>query len=995
MLSVPLDESFRFIHEPLRTLEGAVPLLDNGSLADALKERIVHSRGGTFLVAGFRGVGKTTLVVRALEEIAQDRPEGELILPVVLSVARPMSTEQLLFAVVRRIFETLDDAGVLRLLPNDTRRSLLLAYMRTSLSFKETRSDASERATTVDLNVGQKLLGTVGLQLPKSSLSNKRTRSLATEAAFLAYSETDVEHDMIRIVRLLSEERHIHGARRSPPSWLKPFLPRRLRRRRCPVVHLVVVLDEVDKLTATQEGIAEVQALLAGMKNVITMGGAHYVLVAGPELQDHVLVDAGRGNGLYESIFAWRLYVPCNWAAPTRLLKSLVPDPGDRGSRSRLGQFERYLRFKARGVPRRLLHEFNSFVIWRADKPWLQVDPGDWDRIAFYAWLEDVLDRFFTATTQHKLLPVPIDRDRWMLGAYYVVDWILRGEGRRPFTTADVRRAIDDNELDPLLRIADDAVGALLEHLKAEDVLDLVRSAGATSTMMADVSESQLPVYRLAESAKKRLLGIAVSNEAERANLQLPMAPRPAGNDRPEARYAQLDERYELRGFIGQGGSSTVYEGIDLVLQRRVAVKVLREVRGGKDDVALQRFLREAQLTAGLRHPNIVSVYEVVTHGPNLAIVMELVEGELLSGLITDGQRLPLLEMIQTAVTMTTALTYLEQKGLARIDIKPANIMINPERGPVIIDLGIARRVQPSIGAFMTSPGAGMIGTPAYMAPEQINGEAPDIRADIFALGLTLYTCINGRNPYSGSPLPQVLQRILNEDLDVSVLPVSKALRTVIARAVARDRDQRFQHPQAMLDALLATPEWDGRVRTYDLGDAAVADAGSYDSDGSRSWPPRYTRETPADEFGPRWDDALEKWTENFGRLPDDGGPSGNGDDPSAAVEDGSGAAENGDRSSGKKSLTTRALATRLGKSPRAVRRMVTTGRIPAERTKAGYRFSLEDVLAALDMTRHDEMAAEKDGKETPPHTNSPSEPPQQDDQEAMPDAEADRPGTH
>ncbi|WP_168221075.1 protein kinase [Actinomadura sp. WMMA1423] len=985
MLNVPLDESFRFIHEPLRTLEGAIPLLGNGSLADALKERVVHSRGGTFLVAGFRGVGKTTLVVRALEEIAQDHPEGELILPVVLSVARPMSTEQLLFAMVRRIFETLDDAGVLRLLPNDTKRSLLLAYMRTSLSFKETRSDATERATTVDLNVGgpgQKLLGSVGLQLPKSSLSNKRTRSLATEAAFLAYSETDVEHDMIRIVRLLSEERHIHGTRRRTPSWLKMFAPRRLRRRRCPSVHLVVVLDEVDKLTATQQGIAEVEALLAGMKNVITMGGAHYVLVAGPELQDHVLVDAGRGNGLYESIFAWRLYVPCDWAAPTRLLKSLVVDSGDHESRSRLDRFELYLRFKARGVPRRLLHEFNSFVIWQAGKPRLRVDPADWDRIAFYAWLEDVLDRFFTATTQHRLLPVPIDRDRWMLGAYYVVDWILRGEGRRPFTTADVRRAIDDNELDPLLRIADDTVGALLEHLKAEDVLDLVRSAGATSTMMADVSESQLPVYRLAESAKHRLLGIAVSNEAERANLQLPMAPRPAGAGRPEARYAQLDERYELRAFIGQGGSSTVYEGFDLILQRRVAIKVLREVRDGKDDVALQRFLREAQLTAGLRHPNIVSVYEVVTHGPNLAIVMEMVEGELLSDLLTDGCRLPLLELIQTAVTMTTALTYLEQKGLARIDIKPANIMMNPERGPVIIDLGIARRVRPSAETFMTSPGAGMIGTPAYMAPEQINGGAPDIRADIFALGLTLYTCVNGRNPYSGSPLPEVLHRILNEDLDVSVLPVSKALRTVIARAVARDPDRRFQHPQAMLEALLATPEWDGRARTYDLGDLAVAEVGS---DGPGSWPPPYTIETPVGEADSSWDDALENWTRNFGRLPDSGTTSGNGDDSSGAAEPE--AADDGSRSMERKTLTTRALATRLGKSPRAVRRLVTTGRIPADRTKAGYRFSLEEVLAALDTTRHDEKAPEKNGKGTRPRLNAPSEPLRHEEQEAVPDS--------
>ncbi|MFD0689716.1 protein kinase domain-containing protein [Actinomadura fibrosa] len=967
MLNVPLDESFRFIHEPLRTVEGAIPLLGNQGLADTLKERIVYSRGGTFLVAGFRGVGKTTLVVRALEEIARKRPADEQILPVVLSVARPMSTEQLLFAVVRRVFEALDDARILRALPSDTKRSLLLAYMRTSLSFKETRSDASERATSVDLNVsapGQKLLGAVGLQLPKAGLSNKRTRSLATEAAFLAYSETDAEHDMMRIVRLLSEQPRV----REPRRGLLGRVSRRRRRGRSPVVHLVVVLDEVDKLTATQKGIAEVESLLAGMKNVITMSGAHYIVVAGPELQDHVLMDAGRGNGVYESIFAWRLYVPCNWSAPKRLLDGLVQRPRDHESLERLERFERYLRFKARGVPRRLLHEFNSFVTWRAGRPWLRVERADWDRIAFYAWLEDTVDGFFTATTQHKLLPVPIDRDRWMLGAYYVVDWILRGEGRQPFTAADIMRAIEDNELDPLLRIAADTVEALLDHLKAGDVLELVRSASATSTMMADVSESRLPVYRLAESAKRRLVGIAVSNEAERAGLELPMAPRPMRPERAEARYARLDERYELRGFLGQGGSSTVYEGFDLILQRRVAVKVLRDVRGGGDGAALQRFLREAKLTAGLNHANIVSVHEVVTHGPDLAIVMELVEGELLSARLEGGRRLPLHEMIQTAVTMTTALAYLEHKGLARIDIKPANIVMNPQRGPVIIDLGIARHVLPSADSWTTRPGSGMIGTPAYMAPEQINGEVPDIRADIFALGLTLYTCANGRNPYAGDPLPRVVQRILNEDPDVSVLPVSAELRAIIARALARDRDLRFQHPQAMLDALLATPEWAGRARVYGAEEVAPDDTGPR---GRHAWPPAYTRETPVGESGSSWEDAAENWTENYGhkaggaeRSGNGHGPAGNGHGPSAAGTDSSGAEGNGRRPKERSSLTTRVLAARLGKSPRAVRRMVTMGRIPAERTKTGYRFLWEDVQAALEVTRHDAVPSGEHGKD-------------------------------
>jgi len=855
MLNLPLKGSFRYVHEPLRASEDAIPVLGHHGLTGELKDRIAYSRGGTFLVTGFRGVGKTTLVLRALDEIHRARPEHETVVPVVLNVARPMTTVQLLFTVVRRLFETLQEEGVLDRLPDDLQQSLLTAYLRTSLTIKETRSDAAERTASVELNLP-------GLQLPKTTAANKRTRSSGSEHQLLPYTAEDVEHDVTRIVgRLAGGAGSAVEARRGP--WWRPA-----RQRPPSTVRLVVVLDELDKLTDATTGVAELEALLGGLKNVVSTGGAHYIVVAGPELQDRVVQDSVRGNGLYEGIFAWRLYVPCDWTASARLLEGVVPDSGFERDRLRLKLFERYLSFKARGVPRRLLNEFNSFVFWDEGVPRLRIEHKDWDRISFYAWLEGVIDEFFTQATQNRLFPIPIDRDRWFLGVRFLMDWILRNEGRQPFTAADIERAIEGDEIDRLLHIGRETIDGFLAHLEAKDVLTLVRDIGATSTIMADVSESRLPSYLLAESAGLRLLSIAELDETERAILDASRSPRPVVPGRPDIRYPQLQDRYELGALLGQGASSTVYAGVDLTLQRPVAIKILRP--GYRENVmALGRFQREARLTAELDHPHVVHVHEVVARDADLAIVMELVEGQVLGERLKAGGRLPLPEMIQLAVDLSDTLVYLAGKGLARIDLKPSNIVMHPTRGPVIVDLGIARHVVESAENDMTRPGDWMIGTPAYMAPEQINGDRPDIRADLFSLGIVLYTCVNGRHPFAGLAKSEVYRRIVNEDLETSGLPVSAKLREVIALALVRDREGRFQHPVQMRDALLETPEWAGRLRQYDsYREAPEAEA----MEGDRSWPPTYTRETPyANETPARppglsWQDGGEaEWTDLFG----------------------------------------------------------------------------------------------------------------------------------
>ncbi|MCP2342087.1 protein kinase domain-containing protein [Actinomadura rupiterrae] len=926
---VPLHEDFRYVHEPLWESRPGLPDLGHTQLTEALRERITYSRGGTFLITGFRGVGKTTMVQRALAALADHPPEGRRVLPVVLSVARPMSTAHLLFAIVRRVFEALNETGEFDRLPEATRQSLLLTYMRTSLSFKETRSNATEHGASAEVGLsaaGLKALGAAGLSLPKVGMSAKRTRSLATEAAFLAYSETDVEHDMMRIVRMLSAARP--GARRR-------FVP--LRRRAEPPLSLVVVLDEVDKLTAAKKGMAALERLLAGMKNVISMPGAYYVVVAGPDLQDRVLLDIGRGNGVYESVFAWRLYVPCSWPAARTLVNGLIVGGDDAPLHEPLRRLSLYLTYKSRGVLRKLLQETHAFVSWQDGRPYLRFSPEDWERVSFYADLERTLQGFFDASAD-RVFPSEIDQDRWRLGAHYVTDWVLRSEGL-PFTAADIQKAEADGDFDAELRIRPAAVELLLEHLMEAGLLTVVRKVSASATFLADVAEAKLTSYRLTDAARRHLRVVANATPDERAELNVTLSPqmRSGATVVPEAAGAAdvtglfgrpapppvgaghglrtLDDRYELRRLIGEGGMSTVYEGYDTLLRRTVAVKQLRS-SVADDRQARERFRREAEITRGLRHPNVVAVHDIVTEGAAVSIVMEYLDGPSLAEALADappsgpfpGPRgMPAHEVVRIGVTLAGTLQYLSEQGLARLDVKPGNIILIPGRGPVIIDLGIAKAVAALNQNQLTQTGV-IIGTPLYMAPEQIDGErVVDIRADVFALGMVLLTCLLGAHPLASEAPLTVLSRIVERTMDVSALTVSPPLRTVLAKALHRDPAERYQSPGDLARALTGTPE---------AGDPGTT---RLDADRRNSFADEPSRMVLADPI-PHPPTRLDARPLN-GSVTDE-------------------------------VLSTSELADRLGMSPRKIRQMAKDGLLPAQRQGNAYRFSWRDVEQTLNPDR-------------------------------------------
>src|SRR5271167_3087644 len=246
---------------------------------------------------------------------------------------------------------------------------------------------------------------------------------------------------------------------------------------------------------------------------------------------------------------------------------------------------------------------------------------------------------------------------------------------------------------------------------------------------------------------------------------------------------------YEILAPIGAGGMGVVYRAHDTKLGRDVAIKVL-PVALAQDPERLARFEREAKVLASLNHPNIATIYGVEER----ALVMELVPGESIKG------PLPLETALNYAKQIAEALEAAHEKGIVHRDLKPANIMVTPAGIVKVLDFGLAAVAQssdpsnPANSPTLTiSPTrAGMIlGTAAYMSPEQARGKAVDKRADIWAFGVVLYEMLTGKRLFEGETISDTLAAVLKTEPDLNQVPAK--VRRLLEACLQKDRRQRLQ----------------------------------------------------------------------------------------------------------------------------------------------------------------------------------------------------------
>lgn len=275
---------------------------------------------------------------------------------------------------------------------------------------------------------------------------------------------------------------------------------------------------------------------------------------------------------------------------------------------------------------------------------------------------------------------------------------------------------------------------------------------------------------------------------------------------------------YTILGFLRAGGMGEIYKARDTRLERTVAIKFLPSILAG-DAAALERFRREARAASALNHPHICTVHDIGDYQGRPFFVMELLEGQSLEEHIV-GKLLSISEIVNLAIQACDALQAAHAKGIVHRDVKPANIFVSPTGQIKILDFGLAKLVEEAhpyattasvsdagsmaISVTRTRPGR-LMGTPAYLSPEQARNEDVDTRTDIFSFGLVLYEMATGRPTFRGQTSGELIHAILHETpAKPSTLnaAVPDRLERMILKALEKERNARYQSAQELLHEL-------------------------------------------------------------------------------------------------------------------------------------------------------------------------------------------------
>lgn len=272
--------------------------------------------------------------------------------------------------------------------------------------------------------------------------------------------------------------------------------------------------------------------------------------------------------------------------------------------------------------------------------------------------------------------------------------------------------------------------------------------------------------------------------------------------------------RYEIEKELGRGAMAVVYKAVDPLIGRVVAIKTIRlESTAGMEQTELKkRLYREAQSAGNLSHPNIVTIYDIGEESDTSYIAMEFIEGESLQDWMAKNPLPAVEQTIAIIEQIASGLNYAAARGIIHRDIKPGNILLTPDMGAKIADFGIAK----FSSSNFTQTGV-IMGTPAYMSPEQAMGRALDGRSDIFSLGVIFYEMLTGERPFSGSNPTTIIYKILHEEpvpprkLNVTLHP---GLDWIVRRMLEKDPSQRYQSCAEFIQDLKNYPSLGSQAAT-------------------------------------------------------------------------------------------------------------------------------------------------------------------------------------
>ncbi|MDF3285148.1 serine/threonine-protein kinase [Gordonia sp. N1V] len=681
------------------------------------------------------------------------------------------------------------------------------------MASKSTISSSTESQASASLTVGSG---------PKAEGGRKRTSSTGLEDAYLSYSETDAEYDLMRIFRLFAGD-HVVNIRSGYFGLRKQTSVTKF--------HPIIVLDEVDKLTTLKSGdnggSDALESLLGSLKNLLTADGPHFILVGGVDLLDRVNQESQRGIGVFETIFGFRMYVPCVWNPQ---ISSLLGNPPASSPWAIPNNLQSYLEYRCRGIARKYWQEVNQLITWRDGVPYFYSPQRSRSTIDFFASLLAKLRRFMDRYERRNFEDLDaLEYDRRQLSILYFMDCVLETRGS-PFTASDILASEDGVSFDDVLRISKLFALEFLSYLTDQRILRVVRQpSSSTVTAYGDIRRREESVFVLQDWVRYQLrdIGVALTAPGTKHVEEQSAEPQPdhkvppvlspsSTRNSPSPGYPSqtphlaevslppikiLDGKYQLRRVIGQGGMGTVYLGSDLDTDDDVAIKMLPQWVTD-DPLAVARLRREAAMLERVRHPNVVQILHFSDDGESPYLVMEYINGDTLRQASERRNGFSVDEGLDLFLQILEGVQACAAADVHRLDLKPSNIIVREESlNPVIIDLGIAKPLKDS---QITDIGT-VIGTLPYMAPESVMDEGVRPESEVFCAGILFYEILTGeqaRPPASSAFLMvnKLMQPLTLERLHL----IPEPIRPALVRATQLDYETRFHSAQEFAAALRA-----------------------------------------------------------------------------------------------------------------------------------------------------------------------------------------------
>jgi serine/threonine protein kinase/Cdc6-like AAA superfamily ATPase len=821
---VPLKSEFRFAHEPVQS-NSSSNFVGRQNELDSMAERILFSNGGSFLVTGYRGVGKTSFVNQVINRMNMIIPWattflGDVnLLDIHLNVARPMQPAELMHHIIRRLYDKLIETGIYAFLSPSLQEELTLAHHRTSINMKRTVGNITEwKLSTNEIGFEAGKDQKFGLKIP---IGYSRSQSQNQEASFLGYDDKAAEHDIIQLTRRLAMGY-------VKPQTLRQRLINWLFRHRPTLTKLKVifVFDELDKLEEyiEENGVRKrfIDEILNSLKNLFTTSGISFIFIAGKDLQESWLEDLGKGDSVYESVFSYDKYLPCLWSDIDKICNGFVDwevfpvsqktsdnchvcqaalspkqmfcnyckiyalDPKE--AQLTFNEFKKYLGYKGRGIPRRIIRGFNEYVQWNNERPILVFSRQDIRQIRFYANLQNVLQEGGWNLFNNLHDENGAQQDKQLLGMYYLVDWMLR-QGTRSFTLKDIVDA--SRKLSYKIAFADEIAPQMISK-----IIDFLVDNEYLQMVLPNTSQVQIGDFGHATNLYKLSKKCLGEMSSLMKNIQ----------DEPYVEQFDFETphfgRYKLAEKIGSGGMATVYKAWDNKRGIFVAIKILTL---SYTSDAIERFKREGEVMKQLNNPHIVRCYEAGEEQGKFYISMDFVDGADLDKILLSQEQKRLEIDIAIAILhpIVEALDYINKKGFIRNDIKPSNILLSRFGKAYLSDFGITKFSDDHLTEAITEIPV-PIGTPHYMSPELCQNGSPDVRSDIYSFGVVLYEVLTGERPFNGDFEAIVWGHIHQTPTPPSEkVAIPSKLEVLIMRCLAKNPEYRFQSFAEISSSLL------------------------------------------------------------------------------------------------------------------------------------------------------------------------------------------------